>query len=154
MKYLFTPSALLLLLISGCLQSEEFEFDNTADLEFLEEYAQQDGVTITQSGLMYRVIEEGDGDSPESDSQIRAHYTASLVSGDVIDSSYERDEPLEFTVNMVIAGFAEGVLLMQEGAIYELVIPAELAYGNFPPPNSNIHPGATLIFEVELLEIL
>ncbi len=136
------------------MQQEEFDFDNTADLEFLEEYAQHDDVTITQSGLMYRVLEEGEGDTPESDSEVRAHYTASLVSGDVIDSSYERDEPLEFSVNMVIAGFAEGVMLMQEGAIYELVIPAELAYGNFPPPNSNIHPGATLIFEVELIEIL
>ncbi|MFO8028681.1 MAG: FKBP-type peptidyl-prolyl cis-trans isomerase [Cyclonatronaceae bacterium] len=152
----FTLPCLLasLLLISGCLQREDFGYDNSADLEFLEEYAQRDDVVITNSGLMYRVIREGEGDVPELDSRVSVHYTASLVSGDVIDSSYERGEPLEFTVGELISGFAEGILLMQEGAEYELVVPPELAYGDFPPQNSNIHPGATLIFEVELLEIL
>ncbi len=154
MKYTIFTFTILALFVSGCLQREDFGYDNTADIEFLEEYAQRDDVTITQSGLLYRVLREGEGDSPEVESRVLTHYEARLVNGDVIDSSYERDEPLEFTVNQVISGFAEGVLLMQEGAEYELVIPSELAYGDFPPPNSSIHPGATLIFQVELLEIL
>jgi FKBP-type peptidyl-prolyl cis-trans isomerase len=154
MKYTFSSAIILVLFLTGCLQREDFGFDNSEDIEFMEQYAQRDDVTITQSGLMYRVLREGEGDVPEIDSRVRTHYEASLVNGDVIDSSYERDEPLEFTVNQVISGFAEGVLLMQVGAEYELVIPSELAYGDFPPPNSSIYPGATLIFQVELLEIL
>jgi len=129
-------------------------FSFTEDLVFLEEYAQQEGVVKTNSGLMYRVLREGDGEKPNSDSNVRVHYIANLVAGDVIENTYEQDEPLEFTINQVIEGFAEGVQLMREGAKYELVLPSELGYGNFPPPNSNIHPGATLIFIVELLEII
>ncbi len=154
MKYPILAVSLLMIFLTGCLQREDFGFDNTADIEFMEQYAERDDVTVTQSGLMYRVLREGDGDTPEMDSSVRTHYEATLIDGNVIDSSYERDEPLEFVVNQVIAGFAEGVMLMQEGAEYELVIPSELAYGDFPPPNSSIYPGATLIFRVELLEIL
>ena len=121
---------------------------------FLQDYAQREDVIITESGLMYRILREGTGKSPELDSRVRVHYEASLVSGDIIASTYERDEPLEFIVSEVIAGFAEGIMLMQEGAKYELVIPAELGYGDYPPPNSGIHPGATLIFSTELLEVL
>jgi len=128
-------------------------FEHNKDRSFLEEYAQREDVNITASGLMYRILREGDGESPGIDSRVRVHYEASLVSGEIIASTYERNEPLEFNLSEVIAGFAEGVMLMREGAKYELVIPAELGYGDFPP-DSNIHPGATLIFLTELLEVL
>lgn len=154
MKYPILLLSLLFVFVTGCLQREDFGFDNTEDIEFMEQYAEREDVIITQSGLMYRVLSEGDGDIPGTASRVRAHYEASLVNGDIIDSSYDRDEPLEFVVNEVISGFGEGVMLMQEGAEYELVIPSELGYGDFPPPNSNIYPGATLIFQVALLEIL
>ncbi len=154
MKYYIIPTFVLLFLLGGCFSEDTVDFDNTADLEFLEEYAGHDDVIITQSGLLYRVIEEGEGDTPESDSRVITHYIVSLVNGTVLQNTFERDEPFEFEFDQVIDGLAEGVMLMQEGAIYELVIPADLAYGNLPPPNSNIHLGATLIFEVELLEIL
>jgi FKBP-type peptidyl-prolyl cis-trans isomerase len=112
MKQPILSVTLLIIFLAGCLQQENFGFDNTEDIEFLEQYAERDDVIITQSGLMYRVLSEGEGDTPEVDTRVRAHYEASLVSGDVIDSSYERDEPLEFVVNQVISGFAEGILLM------------------------------------------
>lgn len=149
---------ILMFFMTGCLREETFEVDNEADMAFMEEYAQRPDVTITDSGLMYRIIQEGDGDSPAIDSHVSVHYTAKMVNGEVIGNSYINDTPLEFTindpVNPPIAGFAEGLLLMQEGSLFELVIPSELAYGNFPPPNSVIYPGATIIMEVELLKIL
>ena len=149
---------LFLFFVIGCLREETFDIDNEADIAFMEEYAQRPDVTITASGLMYRIIQEGDGNSPVINSRVKVHYTAKMVSGDVIGNSYINDTPLEFTINdpanPPIAGFAEGLLLMEEGALFELVIPSELAYGNMPPPNSVIYPGATIIMEVELLEIL
>lgn len=149
---------IFLMLIVGCLREETFDLDNEEDIAFMEEYAQRPDVTITDSGLMFRIVQEGDGDSPAIDSRVKVHFIAKMVSGDVIGNSYINDTPLEFTindpVNPPIAGFAEGLLLMQEGALFELVIPSELAYGDFPPPNSVIYPGATIIMEVELLEIL
>lgn len=143
-----------LLILTGCLQMADTEYDNTADLEFLEAYAQLEDVVITDSGLMYRILEEGEGDYPMITSSVRVHYIAQLVNGMVIDNSYEKNMPVEFSLETVIAGFAEGLMLMQEGARHELVIPTDLAYGNKPPDGSIIHPGATLIFRVELLKIL
>lgn len=143
-----------LLVLSACIEDETQDFDNADDIAYLEDYADRDDVTITDSGLMYRVLETGDGDSPEQTSEVRVHYTATLVDGEVIDSSHDRDEPARFFVNDLITGFSEGLMLMQEGDIFELVLPDFLAYGEFPPPGSGIHPGATLIFEVELIEII
>ena len=141
-----------LFLLTSCLNFGDDEYDNSADIAFLEEHAQQEGVTVTDSGLQYRVLEEGDGDSPDQNSEVRVQYVGSLIDGNVFDSSRAREEPSDFPLNGVISGFAEGLALMQVGATYELVIPADIGYGDFPPPG--IHPGATLIFEVELLEIL
>ncbi|TVQ70804.1 MAG: hypothetical protein EA363_07295 [Balneolaceae bacterium] len=152
MKYISHSIILLILLFSGCLETQPI-FDNEADIEFLEEYAQRDDVILTDSGLMYRVLQQGEGESPVMTSQVRVHYEATLVTGEVIGSSYDEDEPLVFSLQEVITGFSEGLTLMQEGAEYELVIPPELGYGDFPP-DSRIHPGAVLIFQVELLEII
>jgi len=128
--------------------------------QFLAENAQREDVMITDSGIQYRVIEEGDGPSPDAQSVVRVHYTGTLISGEEFDSSRQRGEPVEFPLQGVIAGWTEGVQLMNEGAIYEFFIPAfgtdgqQLGYGNNPPQGSPIPPGAVLIFEVELLEIV
>jgi FKBP-type peptidyl-prolyl cis-trans isomerase len=121
---------------------------------FLEENAGRDDVNVTDSGLQYRVIEEGNGVSPTEESTVRVHYRGTLMNGDEFDSSYERGEPAEFPLNRVITGWTEGLQLMQVGSKYEFFIPSELGYGNTPPPGSAIQPGSVLIFEVELLEVV
>jgi FKBP-type peptidyl-prolyl cis-trans isomerase len=121
---------------------------------FLEENAGRDDVNVTDSGLQYRVIEEGNGVSPTEESTVRVHYRGTLINGEEFDSSYERGEPAEFPLNRVITGWTEGLQLMQVGSKYEFFIPSELGYGNTPPPGSVIEPGSVLIFEVELLEVV
>ncbi len=120
---------------------------------FLEENREKEGVQETESGLQYKVIEEGDGASPTAENVVRVHYEGKLLNGEVFDSSYERGEPAEFPLNRVIPGWTEGVQLMKEGATYEFYIPSDLAYGAQPPQGSPIGPNQTLIFKVELLEV-
>ena len=129
--------------------SENIEAGN----QFLEENAENDDVTVTESGLQYRVIEEGSGASPSAEDEVEVHYRGTLISGEEFDSSYERDETASFPLNRVIPGWTEGLQLMSEGATYEFFVPAELGYGNNPPPGSPIQPGSVLIFEVELIDV-
>ncbi|MEX2402908.1 MAG: FKBP-type peptidyl-prolyl cis-trans isomerase [Balneolales bacterium] len=153
---LYTLFALsFIFLLSSCFRDDdEIDYDNAEDLAFLEENAGREGVTVTESGLQYRVLEKGEGgEKPTANSEVSVHYTGSLINGEEFNNSYELEEPATFFINRVIYGFAEGLMLMEEGDVYELVIPAELAYGN-NPPGSPIYPGATLIFEMELIEIL
>ena len=119
---------------------------------FLAENGAREGVTTTETGLQYEVLREGDGERPGEASQATIHYRGTLVDGTEFDSSYERDEPAVFPLNGVIPGFSEGLQLMQVGSQYRFVMPADLAYGESGSPPS-IGPDATLIFEVELLEI-
>ncbi|MDZ7718668.1 MAG: FKBP-type peptidyl-prolyl cis-trans isomerase [Balneolaceae bacterium] len=112
---------------------------------FIEEYTQQEDVTTTDSGLRYRVIEEGEGESPNETSTIVVNYTGTLMNGVEFDSG----ESSTFTVDGVIDGFAEGLQLMNTGSTYEFLIPADIGYGDDSPG----YPGAVLLFEVELLEI-
>ncbi len=121
--------------------------------EFLEENAQRDDVQVTDSGLQYRVIEEGSGVKPSATSEVEVHYRGTLINGEVFDSSYERGQTATFPLNRVISGWTEGLQLMSEGATYEFFIPGELGYGNNPPPGSVIKPGSVLIFEVELIDV-
>jgi FKBP-type peptidyl-prolyl cis-trans isomerase len=121
--------------------------------EFLEENAQKEDVMVTDSGLQYRVIEEGSGVSPTAEDEVEVHYRGTLLSGEEFDSSYSRNETTTFPLNRVIPGWTEGLQLMSEGATYEFFIPADLAYGNNPPPGSIIEPGSVLIFEVELIDV-
>lgn len=121
--------------------------------EFLKENAEKEDVMVTDSGLQYRVIEEGTGESPTAEDEVEVHYRGTLISGVEFDSSYERGETATFPLNRVIPGWTEGLQLMREGATYEFYVPSELAYGNNPPPGSPIEPGSLLIFEVELIDV-
>ncbi len=119
---------------------------------FMEEKAKEEGVQSTGSGLMYKVLEKGSGKSPTATDKVSVHYEGRLIDGTVFDSSIKRGAPAEFGLNQVIKGWTEGLQLMKTGAKYQFYIPANLAYGN-QGSGQNIGPGATLIFDVELLEI-
>ena len=121
--------------------------------EFLAANRKKVGVTETPTGLQYEVIENAEGPKPNRTSKVRVHYTGTLLTGSVFDSSVQRGEPAEFGLNQVIPGWTEGLQLMSEGAKYRFFIPARLAYGERGAPGA-IPPNAALIFEVELLKIL
>ncbi|MFZ9021517.1 MAG: FKBP-type peptidyl-prolyl cis-trans isomerase [Litorivicinaceae bacterium] len=118
---------------------------------FLAENAKKDGVTVTASGLQYRVITEGAGDAPKATDTVKVHYEGRLISGDIFDSSIARGEPVSFPLNGVIPGWSEGVQLMKVGSKFEFTIPSALAYGS--EGTGPIPPNSVLVFDVELLEI-
>ncbi|TMP36050.1 FKBP-type peptidyl-prolyl cis-trans isomerase [Pseudoalteromonas rubra] len=120
---------------------------------FLEENAKRAEITVTESGLQYEVIETGEGDKPAADSTVRVHYHGTLINGNVFDSSYERGQPAEFPVNGVIKGWTEALQLMSVGSKWRLYVPHDLAYGE-RGAGASIAPFSTLIFDVELLEVL
>lgn len=119
---------------------------------FRDAYAEKDGVKTTESGLMYRVLKAGEGKKPTATDTVKTHYRGTLVDGTEFDSSYGRGQPASFPVNGVIKGWQEALPMMAVGAKWELVIPAELAYGA-RGGGPKIGPGSTLVFEIELLEI-
>jgi len=138
-------------------QEQLQEFDNIAEKNktvgdtFLAENKDKEGVVTLASGLQYKIVSEGAGNKPKADDVVKVHYSGSLISGTVFDSSIERGEPVSFPVNGVIPGWTEALKLMSEGSKWSLYIPSDLAYG--PGGNRNIGPNETLLFEVELLEI-
>jgi FKBP-type peptidyl-prolyl cis-trans isomerase len=118
---------------------------------FLAKNATEEGIQTTESGLQYQIVREGKGKQPIAENTVKVHYLGSLIDGTPFDSSYQRNEPVDFPLTGVLPGFSEGIQLMKEGAKYRFVIPAGLAYGEQGP--ENIGPNQTLIFEVELLEV-
>jgi len=119
--------------------------------KFMEDNKKNPGVKTTPSGMQYRVIQEGTGASPNPNSTVEVNYEGKFIDGKVFDSSYDRKKSAEFPLNGVIKGFSEGLLLMKEGSIYELVIPSDLAYGDMG--NQSIPGGSTLIFKLELIKV-
>jgi FKBP-type peptidyl-prolyl cis-trans isomerase FklB len=129
------------------------EAAKTEGERFLAENAKRPGVVTTPSGLQYEVLTEGTGRSPKATDTVRCHYHGTLIDGTVFDSSYQRNQPADFGLNQVIAGWTEGVQLMKEGAKYRFFLPYHLAYGEHGAGNA-IPPFATLVFDVELLKVL
>jgi FKBP-type peptidyl-prolyl cis-trans isomerase len=123
-----------------------------AAAQFFEENAAAEGVMTTESGLQYKVLEAGEGPSPGPTDRVTVHYAGTLLDGTQFDSSYDRGSPATFALNQVIAGWTEGLQLMQEGAKYQFYIPSELAYGS-RPRGDVIGPDAALVFTVELLDV-
>jgi len=123
-------------------------------IKFLEDNKSAKGVQVTESGLQYIVLKQGSGKKPVATSKVKVHYHGTLIDGTVFDSSVDRGKPAEFGVNRVIKGWTEGLQLMNVGSKYKFFIPQELAYGATPRPGGVIKPFSTLIFEVELLEIV
>lgn len=120
---------------------------------FLKENAKRPGVVTLPSGLQYEVITEGNGKKPSATDRVKCHYEGTLIDGTLFDNSIKRGEPAIFGVNQVIKGWVEALQLMTEGAKWKLFIPSELAYGA-QQAGEMIPPHSTLIFEVELIEVL
>jgi len=126
------------------------ETNEAEGLAFLAENGTREGVITTETGLQYEVITEGEGPMPSPEALVTVNYTGTLIDGTVFDSTDIHGEPATFPLNRVIAGWTEGVGLMNAGSVYKLYIPYALAYGEHG--SGEIPPKATLIFEVELLE--
>jgi len=118
---------------------------------FLAANTKKDGVVSLSSGLQYRVIEPGEGAQPKPDDTVTVHYRGTLIDGTEFDSSYSRNKPATFRADRVIEGWREALQLMQEGAKWELFIPAKLAYGE--KGAGKIQPNSTLVFEVQLIKV-
>jgi FKBP-type peptidyl-prolyl cis-trans isomerase FklB len=151
-----TPDEIAQCLFSFQMQMQQQHFAQVQvnlerGLAYLNQNAQQEGVTVTDSGLQYKVIEPGDGATPTVDDVVAARYRGTLIDGTEFDSSGE--ESVSFPVGRVIPGWKEALQLMKVGDKWELVIPAELAYGETGTPQGSIGPNEVLIFEIELVEI-
>ena len=134
-------------------QAEAFKALEAENQAFLEENKKAAGVVVTDSGLQYEILTDGNGAQPTAESTVRVHYTGSLIDGTVFDSSVKRGTPAEFPVGGVIKGWTEALQLMPVGSKWRLTIPHNLAYGE-RGAGASIPPFATLVFEVELLDIL
>ncbi|MCU0788362.1 MAG: FKBP-type peptidyl-prolyl cis-trans isomerase [Verrucomicrobia bacterium] len=119
---------------------------------WLAENATKEGVVTLESGLQYKVLASGDGESAGPNDTVKVNYRGTLIDGTVFDSSYDRGQPAQFRVTGVIKGWTEALQLMKQGDKWQLFIPSDLAYGD-RPQGDKIKPGSTLIFEVELLEV-
>lgn len=120
--------------------------------KFLAKNAKEKGVKTTKSGLQYKVVKQGTGKKAGETSSVKVNYEGTLVSGEIFDSSYQRGQPVTFKVNQVIAGWQEGLQLMNPGSEFMFYIPADLAYGPAGAGGA-IGPNEALVFKVELLEI-
>jgi FKBP-type peptidyl-prolyl cis-trans isomerase FkpA/FKBP-type peptidyl-prolyl cis-trans isomerase FklB len=132
--------------------------DAKANLEagqkFLAENAKKPGVHTTASGLQYQVITEGKGPKPKAGDVVRVHYKGALLDGKTFDSSYDRGQPVVFPIEQVVPGWQEGLQLMPVGSKYKLWIPANLGYGEKGTPGGPIGPNSTLVFDLELIDIV
>ena len=132
--------------------AEKYKGAKSEGEKYLSENAKKEGVTTLPSGLQYKVLKEGNGKSPKATDKVVCHYEGMLVDGTMFDSSIQRGEPATFPLNGVIAGWTEGLQLMKEGAKYRFFIPYQLGYGE-RGAGASIPPFATLVFDVELIEV-
>ena len=132
---------------------QEGKVHKEAGEKYLAENAKKEGIVTLPSGLQYQVLKEGNGKKPTAKDTVKCHYEGFLIDGTVFDSSVQRGEPATFPLQQVIAGWTEGLQLMQEGAKYRFFIPYRLAYGEGGAGNS-IPPFAALIFDVELIQVV
>jgi FKBP-type peptidyl-prolyl cis-trans isomerase len=152
-KKILGAALMVLPLMAFNAQADSLMENNArAGKAFMEKNAQQEGVKTTPSGLQYKVISEGSGKQPGPTDVVTVNYEGRHLNGEVFDSSYKRNKPLQFPLNRVIKGWTEGLQLMQEGAHYQLFIPPELAYGTTGAGQA-IGPEETLIFDVELIKV-
>ena len=132
--------------------AEKYKGAKSEGEKYLSENAKKEGVVTLPSGLQYQVLKEGDGKSPKATDKVVCHYEGMLIDGTMFDSSVQRGEPATFPLNGVIAGWTEGLQLMKEGAKYRFFIPYQLGYGE-RGAGASIPPFATLVFDVELIEV-
>ena len=134
-------------------RAEQGKAHKEAGEKYLAENAKKTGVVTLPSGLQYQVLREGNGRKPTAKDTVKCHYEGFLIDGTVFDSSIERGEPATFPLQQVIAGWTEGLQLMQEGAKYRFFIPYRLAYGE-GGAGASIPPFAALVFDVELIQVI
>ena len=134
-------------------RAEKGKVAKEAGEKYLAENAKKEGIITTASGLQYKVLKEGTGKQPKATDKVRCHYEGFLIDGTVFDSSVQRGEPAVFPLDGVIVGWTEGLQLMREGGKYRFFIPYKLGYGE-GGAGASIPPFATLVFDVELLEVL
>ena len=132
--------------------AEKYKGAKSEGEKYLSENAKKEGVVTLPSGLQYQVLKEGHGKSPTATDKVVCHYEGMLIDGTMFDSSVQRGEPATFPLNGVIAGWTEGLQLMKEGAKYRFFIPYQLGYGE-RGAGASIPPFATLVFDVELIEV-
>lgn len=135
------------------MKQEKAEASLQAGEEFLKANKAKPGVVETASGLQYQVLKEGNGAKPSARDKVKCHYHGTLIDGTVFDSSVQRGQPATFPLNMVISGWTEALQLMPVGSKWRLFLPPSLAYGN-RQTGAYIGPNSTLIFDVELLDIV
>lgn len=135
------------------VQAKAVKLNKEAGEEFLKINAHKEGVTTLESGLQYEIIKQGDGAKPKLEDAVRCHYHGTLINGIVFDSSIDRGEPAEFPLRGVIKGWTEILQLMPVGSKWKVTIPSDLAYGD-RGAGQHIQPGSTLIFIIELLNIV
>ena len=133
--------------------AEKFKDAKEDGEKYLADNAKNEGVVTLPSGLQYKILEEGNGGKPKATDNVKCHYEGMLIDGSVFDSSIQRGEPATFPLNQVIAGWTEGLQLMQEGAKYRFFIPYTLGYGERGAGQS-IPPFAALVFDVELIAVV
>lgn len=135
------------------LQAKRDDEKKNVEAKFLAENKNKSGVKVTASGLQYEIIVEGNGAKPKESNTVRCHYEGRLLDGTIFDSSYKRNQPADFPVGQVIPGWVEALQLMSVGSKWRLYIPSKLGYGEYGA-GELIGPNETLIFDVELLQIL
>jgi FKBP-type peptidyl-prolyl cis-trans isomerase len=135
------------------IRTKEADENLKIAVEWLTANSKKEGVITLPSGLQYKIITPGAGDSPAEKDKVTVHYRGTLIDGTQFDSSYDRGEPASFPLNAVIKGWTEGLQLMKPGGKFTFYIPPQLAYGKNAPQGSNIKANSALIFEVELISI-